>query len=331
MAKFLASIGKRMGQRARAWAKRRQGIDPRVVSLQSGRIYILPTRAGVIFGLILFTMLLGAMNYNNNLGFALTFLLAGVGIVSMHHCHHNLAGLKISALGVTPVFAGEYLQFRFVVENPSAQARRQVRLGWDGESFQVSEPDGGKRETLTLELLTRQRGWHAAPRIQVSTLYPLGLLRAWSWVNMDLRGLVWPHPAKQFSGRNRGEVSRQDLGQDSAGEDDFYGLRNWRHGDPPRRIAWKLLARTGQKMISEYRSGMPEPVWIDWDSEPATDPEQRIARLTRRVLQADSAQTRFGLRLPGIQLDPQSGRGHLQQCLERLALLPTNDDEEPIA
>ncbi len=323
MANVLASIGRAIGQRARAWAKRRQGIDPPIVSLQAGRIYILPTRAGVIYGLILFTMLLGAMNYNNNLGFALTFLLAGVGIVSMHHCHHNLAGLKISALGVTPVFAGEYLQFRFVVDNPSAQARWQIRLGWDGESFQVSELAGGSREALTLELPTSQRGWHAAPRIQVSTHYPLGLLRAWSWVNMDLRGLVWPQPAKQAFGQNRGEVGRQDLGQDAAGEDDFYGLRLWRHGDPPRRIAWKLLARTGQKMISEYRSGMPEPVWIDWDSEPGTDPEQRIARLTRRVLQADAAQRRFGLRLPGTQLDPQDDRGHLQKCLESLALLPT--------
>jgi len=322
VAAALAAIGTRVGARARAWARRRQGIDPARTTLHTGRIYILPTRAGVIFGLILFTMLLGAMNYNNNLGFALTFLLAGVGIVSMHHCHHNLAGLRLQALGAQPVFAGEALRFRFQLENDSAQARWQLRLGWDGHEPMTTELPADDRRQLALALPTEHRGRLNAPRLQISTLYPLGLLKAWAWVNMELDGMVYPQPAVSATGRDRGETGQQEDGHDTSGEDDFSGLRDWRPGDPPRRIAWKILARTGQTLVSEYRSGSPAPMWIEWDSEFASDPEQRIARLARRVLTAQQAGRVYGLRLPGVELPPGSGQLHLARCLEQLALLP---------
>ena len=134
MAAGLAALNQRFGQALRAWARRRQGIDPPDLALESRRIYILPTRAGVIFAVITFVMLLGAMNYNNNLGFALTFLLAAVGIVSIHHCHHNLAQLRISALGAEPVFAGDCWQFRFALSNARPRPRWQMRVSWDGET-----------------------------------------------------------------------------------------------------------------------------------------------------------------------------------------------------
>ena len=123
-------------------------------------------------------------------------------------------------------------------------------------------------------------------------------------------------------GRDRGETGQQDDGHDTSGEDDFSGMRDWRPGDPPRRIAWKVLARTGQTLVSEYRSGSPAPLWIEWDSETAADPEQRIASLTRRVLTAQQASRVYGLRLPGVELPPGSGQLHLSRCLEQLALLP---------
>jgi len=322
VATALAAIGTRLGARARAWARRRQGVDSSRTTLHTGRIYILPTRAGVIFGVILFTMLLGAMNYNNNLGFALTFLLAGVGIVSMHHCHHNLAGLQIQALGAQPVFAGDPLVFRFQLENDSRQARWQLRLGWDGHYPLTTELTAGSRRRLNLALPTEHRGRLSTPRLQISTLYPLGLLKAWAWVNMELDGLVYPQPAPTANGQDRGESGQHEDGHDTSGEEDFSGLRDWRPGDPPRRIAWKVLARTGQTLVSEYRSGSPAPLWIDWDSESHNDPERRIAALTRRVLAAHHAGRVYGLRLPGVELPPGSGQAQLGRCLEKLALLP---------
>jgi len=322
MTGLAAAASSRIGRRARAWAQRRHGVDPARLSLDSNRIYILPTRAGLIFGVIVFTMLLGAMNYNNNMGFALTFLLTGIGLVSIYHCHHNLAGLVISAGGANPVFAGESLDFRFVLSNPGTQARYQLRLGWDGGALSVIELEPGAQKTVGLSLPASQRGLVRAPRLQVSTLYPLGLLRAWSWINMDLQGLAYPRPAEVSLGVSLGDQGRHEAGQDPAGDDDYSGMRPWRAGDPPRRIAWKVLARTGQTLVSEYRSGAPLPVWIDWDSEPAGDLETRIARLARRVINAGQSGADYGLRVPGQIIGPARDSAHRHRCLECLALLP---------
>jgi len=320
MAAVLQTAANSLGRRLRRWAAARQGTDPVCVELEPRRVYILPTRAGLVFGAIVFTMLLGAMNYSNNMGFALTFLLAALGIVSIHHCHHNLRGLSLRALGARPVYAGEPLLFRFALENPGLAARWQIDLRWDGGPATAVELAPGERRLISLPLPTARRGRRRAPRLSISTRFPLGLFRAWAWVDMDLAGLVYPQPASRASGTPRGESGRQETGRDTTGDDDYSGLRDWRQGDPPKRIAWKALARTGQKLVSEYLSGTPLPRWIDWESEPAGNIERRIARLARRVLDADASGLDYGLRIPGSELAPARGEEHRHRCLRALAL-----------
>lgn len=322
MAAGLAALNDRFGQALRAWAKRRQGTDAPDVELQSRRIYILPTRAGLIFALIAFVMMLGAMNYNNNLGFALTFLLAAVGVVSIHHCHHNLAQLRLSALGAEPVFAGDSWQFRFRLHNDRQHTRWQTRLTWDGNAQEVCvDLDGNAQALLELPLDAPGRGFHPVPRLRVATCYPLGLFEAWSWLNFDIKGLAYPRPAPRASGLATGDPARTGL--DASGDDDYAGMRQWRPGDSPRRIAWKALARTGQKLVHEYRGGAGAPVWIDWDSESGNDNEQRIARLARRVLDAAASGAEFGLRVPGVVVQPDQGLEQRHRCLRALALIRT--------
>ena len=318
MAIGLATLQQRLGQATRNWARRRQGLDPLDVSLASRRIYILPTRAGLVFAVITFVMLLGAMNYNNNLGFALTFLLAAIAVVSINHCHYNLAGLRLITLGAQPVFAGEQLAFRFALHSARDSARWQIRLQWDGGGpASFADLDPRKEVIQTLPLPTECRGLRAAPRVRVSTRYPLGLFEAWAWLNLELDALVYPQPAEHATGEARGDQAL--AGSHTSGEDDYSGMRQWRPGDSPRRVAWKALARTGQYLVHEYE-GAGAPVWIDWESEAGSDTEERIARLTRRVLNADAAGQDYGLRLPDQVLDPNRGNGHRHRCLRGLAL-----------
>src|SRR5512134_174880 len=113
---------------AATWARRRQGPDAHAIALKRRRIYILPTRFGVVFAAMLFAMLLGSLNYAASLGFALTFLLAGVCLVIMHHCHNNLLGTAIKFVGAAPVFAGERAEFRIAVGNDAAVPRFEIEL-----------------------------------------------------------------------------------------------------------------------------------------------------------------------------------------------------------
>jgi len=306
--------------RAREWARKRQGPDPASTHLSPQRIYILPTRAGVIFALIVFTMLLGSMNYNNNMGFALTFLLASIGVISIHHCHRNLAELYLHYLGGQPVFAGDTMVFRFVLENRSIVSRWQIRLAWNEDATICNELPAESRERIAVRVRTQQRGLVYLPRIQLSTRFPLGLLRAWAWVNMDFHELAYPAPAGR-TGRDRfGHSGQTTSGYDRGGDDDFSGLRDYRLGDPPKHIAWKALARTGETLVTEYRSGSQDLVWIDWQDFPNRDTETRLAALTRKVLDTDEAGHRYGLRIPGQEIAPTTGPAHRHECLQALAL-----------
>jgi uncharacterized protein (DUF58 family) len=304
---------------AASWARRRQGTDAHAVALKRRRIYILPTRFGIVFAAMVFAMLLGSLNYGASLGFTLTFLLAALGLVVMHHCHSNLLGTTIKFLGATPVFAGERAEFRIAVCNDASAPRLEIEIKYDAHTAGPVDVAEGGTEVLRVGLATERRGWITLERFRVETRYPARLFRAWTWVNMDTRCLVYPRPAD--SGRPLPDGAGAGLqGKQHAGDDDFAGLRSAAPGDPPQRIAWKAYARNDLLLLKEFSSGSGEPCLLDWDLLPELDVEARLAQLTRWCLDADAAGRSLALRLPGNDLPLGQGPKHLASCLEALAL-----------
>jgi uncharacterized protein (DUF58 family) len=304
---------------AAAWVRRRQGADPAVVALVRRRIYILPTRFGFVFGFMVFAMLLGSLNYGASLGFTLTFLLAGLGLVLMHHCHNNLLGTRIRFLGAAPVFAGDRAEFRIAIGNEARLPRYDVELEHRKHvAGPVDVPSGGTT-LLKLGLDTNQRGYARLDRFAVATRHPGRLFRAWTWVHMTAECLVYPRPAAP--GRPLPAGSGEGTGgQPQRGDEDFAGLRNAAPGDPPQRIAWKAYARNDVLLLKQFAGGERAPCWLDWDGLTELGPEEKLAQLTRWCLDADSEGRQFGLRLPGVTLALGHGPLHLQTCLETLAL-----------
>ncbi len=265
-------------------------------------------------------MLLGSMNYSNNLGFVLTFLLSSVAIISIYHCHRNIADIYLHFAGSQPAFSGECVRFDFVIENQSNYARTQLRFGHDGRQEICDALAPGERQHVSVRIDSTRRGWLKLPRLLLSTRYPLGLLRAWTWINMEISEVVYPQPASSAPLTRENHDGTANCGQSSRGDDDFSGLRNYRIGDPPKRIAWKVLARSGETLISEYQGGAPDLTWVDWIDYPAVDTEERLALLTKRVLNADETGSTWGLRIPGCEIGPDRGATHRHRCLQALAL-----------
>jgi len=313
-------LNETFGRKAHDWARRRQGTDPRSSCLASRRIYILPTRAGVIYALVVFTILLGSMNFSNNMGFALAFLLASIGITSIYHCHRNLADVYLHFAGSQPVFAGEFVHFNFVIENQSTFYRTQLYFGHDGRQKICDALDPGARRHVSVRIDAPRRGRLDLPRLLLCTRYPLGLFRAWAWINMDIDEVVYPQPAPIAPASVVNHDGTTTAGRRSAGDDDFSGLRTYRIGDPPKRIAWKVLARTGETLITEYQGGAHDLVWIDWHDYPLSNPEQRLSLLSRRILDTETTGEAWGLRIPGQVIAPGRGATHRHQCLQALAL-----------
>ena len=181
-----------------AWVMARVKRQSGPITIGRNRVYILPTRFGYFFAFMLLVMLLGAMNYSNSMAFLLTFLLSGIGLVCMHHTHANLAHLQLRAGTSEPVFAGETAHFEVRIDNPAAQPRYSLALSWPKEEERARPGDVEARAStvLMLSLPATRRGWLPARVFSLSTEYPLGLFHAWTWAQLDMRCLVFPHPAR---------------------------------------------------------------------------------------------------------------------------------------
>ncbi len=318
--RLFGGVRDRATQRARNWARRRQGSDGDSATLGPGRVYILPTGVGLIFGLMAFAMLLGSMNYNNNLSFVLTFLLIGIGFVAMHQCQRNLVGLELTFAGTDPVFAGQTMRFRVAITNHSKSPRYGIRIYHDHAESEVHDLEPGESRIFILPVRTEKRGHLALERFGIRTLFPFELFRSWAWLHMDMHGLVYPRPAEDAPEPPPSMVAQGHRQHDARGEEDFAGLRRYHEGDSPRHVAWKAYARSGQLLSKQFAGADTSSQWFDFAEIHGLDVEQRLSVLTSWIVAADQTREDFGLRLPGDEFPPAHGDAHRRQCLEALAL-----------
>jgi len=309
--------------RLRQWLFRFGHDEQLPIVLTQRRIFILPTRTGLLFCAVLCVMLIGAINYNLSLGHALVFLLASLGLVTMVHTFRNLVSLRLAPGRVEPVFAGDIARFPMLLENTQRQARRSLDLAFGAHESVTLDIAPGERAMIAIPCPAPTRGRLDPGRITLSTRYPLGLFNAWSYPHPRLSCLVYPRPietplpppaAVALSGQRHGEN----------GQEDFTGLRLRQPNDSPRHIAWKAVARDIDNrplLIKEFAGGAAEELWLDWSLTPAENVlETRLSLLAGWVIAAERRQSRYGLRLPERALAPDLGSAHRDACLEALAL-----------
>ena len=313
-----------MGPRARLtrltrdWIRRRQGPDRDAVTLRRGRIYILPTGLGLAFALMLLGMLLGSLNYANNLGLVLTFLLGALGVAAMHACHRNLESLVVRAAGAEPPFAGFDAVFRFSVANSGRVPRCDLEARPSAGRGAEANVAAGGDALLEIRVPTRRRGSIVLGRVEISTQFPYGLFRAWAVLHPAVTCVVYPRPAAVAPALPLAP-SRSAGGSARRGEDDFAGLKDYHPGDPPRHIAWKAYARAGELLVKEF-SGDAETIPVfDLADAPGGDLETRLSVIARWIVDASARGMTFGLRLPGVEIPPEPGDAQRRRCLAAIA------------
>ncbi len=310
-------------QRFQRWLlKRLPGSD--TVLLTQRNIYILPTKAGIAFALTLLLMLVASINYQLNLGYVLTFLLAGAGAVSMHLTHGSLRALTLHMRPALPVFAGEQAALDIVITNPGRQRHALAVHFQDrklaGRSFAWCDVPAQGQESVRVSMLPRQRGWHAVPLLVVETVFPFGLFRAWTVWRPAARVLAWPAPETPTPALPvaAATAEEQRLPQAAAGHE-LEGVRNYRRGDPLRQVVWKKVAKSGQLVSRETQATNTRELWLDWVAALAPDTERRLSRMAAWVQAAERSGIAYGLRLPGSEIAPGQGDGHRRAALDLLA------------
>ncbi|MGE8498250.1 MAG: DUF58 domain-containing protein [Pseudomonas sp.] len=307
-------------QRWNRWLTRR--IPPAAsVKLTQRRIFIVPTRVGVAFGVALLLMLLAAINYQNSLAYGLTFLLGSVFIVAILHTYRNLSGLVLKAGGARSVFVREQGQFHVRLES-SGRAHQAIALGWPPAPLQALDVPAQGVSECELSVPAVRRGWLRPGRLRVESRFPLGILVAWSWVDLDQALLVYPRPLEgelPLSAGATDDPEEQGTRAHGQGADDFQGLKGYQPGDSKRRLHWKAYSRGQGLLVKDFASVSGRDLLLDFEAL-SGDVEMRLSLLCYWVLQLSERQQPFALNLPGQHLAPDSGDGHRENCLRALAL-----------
>jgi uncharacterized protein (DUF58 family) len=289
------------------------------VIMRPRSLYIMPTRQGILMALTLVLMLAGSINYGSNLGHLVTFLLGGVWLSAILHTWRNLLGVTVRPAQAAPVFAGQEALFVVTLGTPSGLDRFAIALRRKGAQGESADLPKGESRLLRIAVPADRRGRLALPEISLHTVYPLGLFQAWSYARLEMNCLVYPKPAASGEPPTEACYTRSEDGDRGVGADDFVGLRGYRHGDSPRQIDWKALARERGLMSKQFGGDRTERIELDWDLLPPVDPEQRLSLLCRFVLQAEARALSYGLRLPGSEIPPGQGEAHKLRCLAALA------------
>jgi uncharacterized protein (DUF58 family) len=301
------------------WVERR--IPPaRNIILGHRNIFIIPNKQGLGFMLMLGLIFIGAVNFEASLAFALVFLLLGAFILSIFYTFRNMAGLHVSAVPGASVFAGEKAEVIIILNRHGARSYESVQVSFPGTRKLLADLLETHEQRLNLYVPVSQRGRFAPGRLVVETVFPFGICRAWSLLDLDFHCLVYPRPIA--CDLETITSNHQHSGNTTVvrGNDDFHGLREYRAGDSLKHVAWKIFARGQGMYTKEYSSNMDERVWLHWDLFPDLGTEERLSRLCWCVIQLDTAGIDYGLELPGFKLPPAKGQVHYSKALQALAL-----------
>src|SRR5690554_6519629 len=282
--------------------------------LTQKNLFILPTAAGVVFGVLLLIMLLTAINYQNSLIYLVTFLLGAVFVGAMHQTHRNLSGLELTLVQAGEGFAGDDILFRLRAAAGKDDAIA-IMLSDDDTQVRLGHVPSGQSADVALPVGSAFRGYLRPDSIRIETRFPFGLLKAWSWMRPVSAGVVFPRPIAAPGVMSSGGDEEQTTSTRSPEGNGHAEFRAW-----GGRVMWKRFARSGQMVVADWEADKGSPHWLDFNAFAGADHELRLGYLSWLVVERGKSGARFGLNLPGQVIDPDSGQAHANRCLRALAV-----------
>ena len=336
------AIRQRLENYLQTWFKRRAPVS-RDITLNLRNVYIFLSKEGMLYAFLLIILFVAGINYANNLVLGLCFLLGSLLVVTIHYTFAHLAGLQIKLVDISDTQVGDKVQVRLQISSESSQPHRQVRLSFANNAFDFKQPIHRKPNALSapndwllvsqiqapqqvsLWLTADKRGKFVLPRLTVSTVYPLGILQAWSYVFFEGHAWVYPAPlryemkASQFVPSDDEQTAALHT---QAGQEDFDQLDNYVPGESLARISWAHVARGQGLMSKRFVESVGQQQLLDYYQMPAVTHEEKLSQLRYGVDSLTQSQIAFQLRLPDGEGAIGEGQAFRQQCLLRLAKTP---------
>ena len=302
------------------WIALRNPATSGEISLHNRRLYILPTGFGYLYAAMQVVLLLAAINYQNSMTYVLTFLLTALGIISLWQTHKNLLGLNIRLKTPKPVYQQEDLNLEFVISHSNRVERYAIGIQYLNQPPVYTSLKPEQTKTVNLILPALKRGIFSPAGFIIFTRYPTGLFHAWSWVKFDIPILIYPKPV--YDSKLKDTISDDQHSKstiDITDGDDFAGLREYHQGESLKHISWKAYAQ-GRGMLTKTFQGHSSPsLWIDWFDMTAESLEGKLSQMTALVIETNKEGRKYGVKLPGIEIEKSTGPAHLNECLQRIS------------
>ncbi len=253
---------------------------------------------------------------------------------------------------------GEPVWVTLQLRSASRQPRRQLRFGFEQSEVDNQEQSRRKQKhkskrnrkqlnndptsqvlltrlqgehIIRLPITTYKRGQLELPRLKISTIYPLGIMRAWSYVYFARTAWVYPKPEEfdwqaQYVTANLDDLpSAGQYSQHIQGQDDFERLDNYIEGESLARVSWGHVAR-GQGIFTKH---FVDPVGheqsLNYADMPAIPHEQKLAQLAHGAITLGRLGVPFKMQLPNEAHSVATigqGESFTQTCLLKLAKAP---------
>lgn len=313
-----SALSRPVRARWQRWLDRR--IPPgREVVLDQRRIFIFPTMMGFGYLFTAFLLFIAGINYDNSLILNFSFFLGSLFVVAILQTFSNLSGLEITAGTTEPAFAGTEAKFNLHLGKSRRKDHCSILLEWHGFAAEPRNLIDAEKIPVQMLLPTRNRGVFHPERLKITSVYPLGLIRAWTWIALDMECLVYPKPVVCELPPQAQQGGKDGKAPVPEGNEDFDGLRAYQETDSLNTVDWKAYARSGDLYTKRFHGYQAESRWLQWDQVPAQYAELKLSQLCFLVLDMARGGTPFGLQLPGVKIEPGSGPEHQKRCLETLA------------
>jgi len=312
-----------------------------------------PTALWFIFGPVLGCMWMAAVNYSNNLIYAILYLIGALSFISIFHSWRNLAALEVEHIRIQPAFAGEEVRVEVHLRNPSGHMIYGLffeylddEAGLSGRSTPLRTAGGAgvrietsdscstevvfpseRRSDLWSRMFKRsgagvgsRRGVYRFGSLLVKSSYPFGLFGASFRVPVGVEYYVYP----QLKGSSDWPELRPGGEQGSPASlrpgDDFSGVRAYMAGESLRHVDWKAFARGRPLSIKQFTGGAGHELWFDAAGMSRLPLEARLSQLALWIVNAEKAEIPYALRLGRTALPLGLGAAHSRRALEALAV-----------
>jgi uncharacterized protein (DUF58 family) len=296
------------------------------------RVYIVPTKKGLMLIGTMITVIFIGLVYNNNLILILGFLLFCLIMITAHFCNFNVAQLNNCQVNMQSGFAGQYISAHFYTENLQRQQRWQLALEliFKKQKKIVShffDLEASRAIDQSLTFMPQDFGKYEIEKIRLASRFPFGFFYAWTQMKMPMTFYQWPNPAgspltiENLATTHEGENSSTASAlwpSISSQTSDLILHSPYSGNETFGQIDWKIVARKNlwfykKPEILEHQLTLISDLMVKHLKK-----EEKLPQLSKWLVEANLSQQMFSLKIDQQQIPPQSGDQHLENCLNHL-------------